>query len=126
MIKHPTFVGEEEIHERERIKKKITSFAIFIKYQNNFIAGKQRMCIICLWYSIGSLGEKTSQKLPSILLLSSFSSLLFSQAHCKGSGEPNIVGTLPFTEERSFCHLPSCWRVQPLFPAPYNSSSRVP
>lgn len=50
MIKYPTFWGEEEIHERERIKKKIISFAIVIKFQSNFIGGKERIYIICLLF----------------------------------------------------------------------------
>lgn len=47
---------------RETIKKRIISFNIFIKYQSNFTDGKERICIMCLPYSTGSLREELREK----------------------------------------------------------------
>lgn len=54
MIKCPEFVGEEEIQKRERIERRIISFNFFIKHQSDVIDRKERMCVTCPLYSIGS------------------------------------------------------------------------
>lgn len=54
MIQCPEFVGKEEIHKRERIKRRIISFNTFIKHQSDVIHRKERICVTCPPYSIGS------------------------------------------------------------------------